>query len=58
VILAHIMGLPIEESALQLVPVGAAMATAAAVAGRAGLDRLRRRAAERPERQQEPGSEV
>jgi hypothetical protein len=43
VIVAHVMGFPLEESALQLAPAGAAMATAVAFAGRAGLDRLRRR---------------
>jgi hypothetical protein len=41
--LAHIMGLPIEESVLQLAPAGAVIVTAAAIAGRAGLGRLRRR---------------
>jgi len=43
VILEHIMGLPIEEGVLQLAPAGAAVATAAAVAGRARLGSLRRR---------------
>jgi hypothetical protein len=37
------MGLPLEESALQLAPAGAAMATAVAIAGRASLGKLRRR---------------
>jgi hypothetical protein len=41
--LAHIMGLPIEESVLQLAPAGAVIVTAAAIAGRTTLDRLRRR---------------
>ena len=41
--IAHIAGLPIEESVLQLAPAGAAMMTAVAFAGRAGLSRLRRR---------------
>jgi len=41
--LAHIMGIPLEESVLQLAPAGAALATAVAVAGRTGLRRLRRR---------------
>ena len=40
---AHIMGIPVEEGAYQLVLVGAAMFTAVAVAGRTGLGRLRRR---------------
>jgi hypothetical protein len=43
VIVAHIMGLPVEETVLQFVPAGAAIATAVAVAGRSGLARLRRR---------------
>jgi RNA polymerase sigma-70 factor (ECF subfamily) len=42
-ILAHIMGIPVEESVLQLAPAGAAMVTAVAIAGRARLGRLRRR---------------
>jgi hypothetical protein len=42
-ILAHIMGIPLEESVLQLAPASAAMVTAVAIAGRANLRRLRRR---------------
>ena len=42
-IVAHVMGIPVEESVLQLAPAGAAMATAVAMAGRARLGRLRRR---------------
>jgi hypothetical protein len=42
-IVAHVMGIPVEESVLQLAPAGAAMLTAVAVAGRASLGRLRRR---------------
>ena len=41
-IVAHVMGIPIEESVLQLLPAGAAIVTAVAIAGRATLDRLRR----------------
>ena len=41
--LAHIMGIPVEESVLQLAPAGAAIATAIAIAGRMTLGRLRRR---------------
>jgi hypothetical protein len=41
--LAHIMGIPIEESVLQLAPAGAAMVTAVAIAGRTRISRLRRR---------------
>jgi hypothetical protein len=37
--LAHIMGLPIEEGVLQLAP-AAAMASAVAIAGRARMARL------------------
>ena len=39
-ILAHIVGIPVEESALQLAPAGAAAVTLVAMAGRAGLDRF------------------
>jgi hypothetical protein len=41
--LAHIVGIPVEESVLQLVPAGAAIATAVVIAGRTTLGRLRRR---------------
>jgi hypothetical protein len=41
--LAHIMGLPIEESVLQLAPAGAVIVTSVAIVGRSTLDRLRRR---------------
>jgi hypothetical protein len=47
-ILAHIAGIPVEESVLQLAPAGAAIMTAVAIAGRAGLGRLRRRLRPRP----------
>jgi hypothetical protein len=40
--LAHVMGIPVEESVVQLAPAGAAILTAAAIAGRLGLARLRR----------------
>jgi len=36
------MGVPIEESVLQLAPAGAVIATACAIAVRTMLDRLRR----------------
>jgi len=42
-VIAHILGLPVEESVLQLVPAGAAMMTLVAVAGRNALTRMRRR---------------
>jgi hypothetical protein len=41
--LAHIMGIPVEESILQLAPAGAAIVTALGIAGRTALGRLRRR---------------
>jgi hypothetical protein len=41
-IVAHVMGIPVEESILQLVPVGATVFTAIAVVGRALGVRLRR----------------
>jgi hypothetical protein len=47
VIVAHVMGIPIEESVLQFAPAGAVMATAVAIAGRASLGRLRRRLRDR-----------
>jgi hypothetical protein len=47
VIVAHVMGIPIEESILELAPAGAAMVTAVAIAGRASLGRLRRRLRDR-----------
>jgi hypothetical protein len=40
--LAHVMGIPVEESVVQLAPAGAAIVTAAAIAGRLGLARFRR----------------
>lgn len=43
----HMMGVPIEESILQLVPAGATVLAAAAVAARAGLGNLRRRLGQR-----------
>jgi hypothetical protein len=42
VIVAHVMGLPIEESVAQLVPAGAAIVAAATIAGRTARGRLRR----------------
>jgi hypothetical protein len=47
VIVAHVMGIPIEESVLQLAPASAAGVKAVAIAGRASLGRLRRRLRER-----------
>jgi hypothetical protein len=41
-IVAHIFGIPVEESVLQLAPAGVAIATAFAIAVRTTLDRLRR----------------
>jgi hypothetical protein len=43
VTLAHVLGIPIEESVLLLAPSGAAMLAAVAVAGRSSVGRLRRR---------------
>jgi hypothetical protein len=42
VIVAHVMGIPVEESVLQLAPAGAALMTLVGIAGRASLGRLRR----------------
>jgi hypothetical protein len=41
-VIAHIMGLPVEESVLELAPAVAAMMTLVAVASRNALDRIRR----------------
>ena len=41
-IVGHVMGIPLEESALQLAPAGAAVVMAAAVAVRSVGARLRR----------------
>jgi len=43
VIVAHVMGLPIEESVLQLVPAGAVIVTAVGLGGRTAVGRLRGR---------------
>jgi hypothetical protein len=47
VIVAHIMGIPIEESILSLAPAGAAIATAFAIAARTSIGRVRRVSRER-----------
>ena len=39
---AHILGIPVEESVLQLAPAGAALVTVVGIAGRTRLGRLRR----------------
>ena len=46
-IVAHITGIPVEESVMQLAPAGAAIVTAVAIAGRMRLDRIRRRLRDR-----------
>jgi hypothetical protein len=43
VISAHILGLPVEESVLQLAPAGAAIVTVLVITARTTLGRLRRR---------------
>jgi len=43
VILGHIMGIPVEETVLQLAPAGAVTVTAFAIAGRRLIQRLRQR---------------
>jgi hypothetical protein len=42
-IVAHIMGIPVEETVLQFAGVGAVTVTTVAIAGQASLGRLRRR---------------
>jgi hypothetical protein len=39
-VIAHVMGLPVEEGVFQLAPAGAATATLIAMAGRVELARL------------------
>jgi hypothetical protein len=41
--LAHVSGIPVEETLLQLAPAGAAIVTVVAIAGRTQLDRMRSR---------------
>ena len=40
-IVSHIMGIPVEETVLQLIPAGAALVTAVWITGRTSLRRLR-----------------
>jgi hypothetical protein len=40
VIVAHVMGIPVEESVLQFAPAGVAAVTFVAIVGRQRLDRL------------------
>jgi hypothetical protein len=47
-IVAHVMGLPVEETVLQLAPAGAATVTLVAIAGSTWVARLFRRKARRP----------
>jgi hypothetical protein len=42
-VIAHILGIPVEESVVQLAPAGAAMVMAFAFAGRSKLNSIRRR---------------
>ena len=41
--IAHIMGIPVEESVLQFVPAGAVILTAFGITARTALSRFRRR---------------
>jgi hypothetical protein len=43
VIVAHIMGIPVEESVAQVAPFAAAMLAAAGLVGREAIERVRRR---------------
>jgi hypothetical protein len=43
VIVAHVMGIPVEETVFSLAPAGAALASLVWIAGRARLGQLRRR---------------
>ena len=42
-IVAHIMGIPVEESVLQFAPAGAVILTALGITARTTFQRLRRR---------------
>ena len=42
-VLSHIFGIPVEETAAQLAPAGTALLAVIALAGRAKLERLYRR---------------
>jgi len=56
VTIAHILGIPAEESIVQLAPAGAVVVTALALAARTTLDRLRpRRRRRRDEAVDGPG---
>jgi hypothetical protein len=48
VIVGHVMGVPIEESLLQLAPAGAAIATMVAFLGREAIERTARRLRHKP----------
>jgi hypothetical protein len=39
--LAHVMGIPVEETVLQLIPAGSALVTVVWITGRTSLHRLR-----------------
>ena len=41
-IVAHLMGIPVEESVLQLAPAAAAIAAAGAIAARTAIGRIHR----------------
>lgn len=45
-IVAHVMGIPVEETALQFIAVGTSVVTAMTIAGQALLSRLGRRRAD------------
>lgn len=56
--IAHVMGLPIEESVLELAPAGAAMVSLAVMAGRTRLGRLTRWLRQRPASRREAEAEA
>ena len=47
-IVAHVMGVPVEETVLQLAPAGAATVALVAMAGRSMVSRMFRRKPRRP----------
>jgi hypothetical protein len=50
-ILGHVFGIPVEETAVQLAPAGAATVAVIAIAGRTKLGQLQRRFRRRMRRQ-------
>jgi hypothetical protein len=54
IVIAHIAGIPVEESVLQFAPAGAAMATGVWIAVRASLRQLRHTRVSRTRAREQP----